>query len=123
VPAAADAESFACRWCGGSEAVSYHQSDDILINSVSTASLAAVRSYERAAAATFPGAPRGKSGRALRMGQQLALERAVLLAKLLVNLHVYVEGSCNPDLKVGGLRLRLRLIEAVVCNSLWGRAQ
>ena len=42
---------------------------------------------------------RGKHGRALRMGQQLALERGVLLAKLLVNLHVYVEGSCSPELK------------------------
>lgn len=44
---------------------------------------------------------RGKAGRALRMGQQLALERGVLLAKLLVNLHVFVEGSCSPELKVG----------------------
>ena len=33
------------------------------------------------------------------MGQQLALERAALLAKLLANLHVYVEGSCSADLK------------------------
>lgn len=42
----------------------------------------------------------GVQARALRMGQHLALERAVLLAKLLVNLHVYVEGTCSPDLKV-----------------------
>ena len=77
-----------------------------------------MRSYERAAAATFPGAPRGKSGRALRMGQQLALERAVLLAKLLVNLHVYVEGSCDPDLKVGWVR---RWCQAVCVCLRWGR--
>lgn len=34
------------------------------------------------------------------MGRHLALERAALLAKLLVNLHFFVEGSCAPELKV-----------------------
>ena len=56
--------------------------------------------------------PNQSQGRALRMGQHLALERAVLLAKLLVNLHVYVEGSCSPELKVRergrGMQLTLR---------------
>lgn len=65
---------------------------------MSSSSLEQVRTYERCAASTF-GAVRGKAARQQRMGQQLALERAVLLAKLLANLHVFVEGSCAPELK------------------------
>ena len=38
----------------------------------------------------------------VKMGQHLALERAVLLAKLIVNLHYYAEGRCAAQLKVGG---------------------
>ncbi|KAI7840243.1 hypothetical protein COHA_006025 [Chlorella ohadii] len=90
--------------------------DDILINSVSMASLEVVRGYERAAAAAFPPV-RGKAGRALRMGQQLALERGVLLAKLLVNLHVYVEGSCSPELKDAFVRRLIQVLRSPAAQA------
>lgn len=70
------------------------------------------RLHARASTAWRPTSPFSQ-GKQLRVGQQLALERAVLLAKLLVNLHVYVEGSCSPELKVGLGTARLQAVTTV----------
>jgi hypothetical protein len=69
----ADPESFRCRWCAGPEAVAAHQTDDIFVNSVSSGAMAAVKNYERAAAAAFPPA-RGKQVRHEGGAQRVACQ-------------------------------------------------
>lgn len=46
----------------------------------------------------------------VRLGQALALERAALLAKLIVNLHFYAEGRCAPQLRDAFVRRLLELL-------------
>ncbi|GAB4822103.1 hypothetical protein N2152v2_009149 [Parachlorella kessleri] len=79
-----DPATFKSRWCAGEEAVAYHCKDEILVNSVSNHALEGVERMERASKKVFPG---GKQARAVRMGQQMALERGVLLFKVIGNLH------------------------------------
>eukprot|EP00887_Chlorella_sp_A99_P006281 scaffold3.g6281.t1 len=107
--ARADPASFRSRWCAGPEAVKYHESDDILVNSLSAYSLYGVQQYAVASQALLN--PRkAKLRPEVKMGQHLALERATLLAKLVVNLHYYAEGRCAPQLKDAFVRRLLELL-------------
>jgi hypothetical protein len=79
--------------------VAYHQADDILINSVSTASLEAVKSYERAAAAAFP-QTRGKQVQPRCARRQALLGGCALAAQLQRQGGLSQEG-CNPEAGIG----------------------
>jgi hypothetical protein len=110
-----DPALFASMWCAGADAVALHSSDvEVLVNSATPAALAGVAAYAAAAKAHFAvGVPAkgggggggagarvpGQHSEAARIGRQLALERAVLLTKLLVNLHFHSD-ALEPALKV-----------------------
>jgi hypothetical protein len=94
-----DASRFASMWCLGEEAVSMMGLDSqLLVNSVSKKALEVVDKYA-AASKEYHSKGLGMGLRQVtglatelhKMGRHLALERSILLSKLLVNLHYYDE--------------------------------
>jgi hypothetical protein len=94
-----DASKFASMWCLGEEAVSMMGLDSqLLVNSVSKKALETVDKYA-AASKEYHAKGLGMGARQVaglapelhKMGRHLALERSILLSKLLVNLHYYDE--------------------------------
>lgn len=81
---------FASLWCIGETAIQLMAKDSILINSCTKNALEGVRHYADASnALRHTASPAGLSPEEVRLGRQLALERAVLLAKALINFHVF----------------------------------
>jgi len=94
-----DTPKFASMWCLGEEAVSMMGLDSqLLVNSVSKKALETVDKYA-AASKEYHAKGLGMGARQVagllpelhKMGRHLALERSILLSKLLVNLHYYDE--------------------------------
>ncbi|KAL4536749.1 hypothetical protein Ndes2437B_g06152 [Nannochloris sp. 'desiccata'] len=94
-----DSSRFASMWCLGEEAVSMMGLDSqLLVNSVSKKALETVDKYA-AASKEYHAKGLGMGARQVagllpelhKMGRHLALERSILLSKLLVNLHYYDE--------------------------------
>jgi hypothetical protein len=77
--------------------VELHASDTILINSTNDSAMKAVKKYATAAAALFgregPAEAKGEGEGMLALAQQLALERAILLAKICFNLYFSQQGA------------------------------
>ena len=111
---------FSSFWCLGEESVALMGGDsDLLINSTSKKSLSLVEKYA-VASKEYHARGLGAAGTAplledfnaesLRMGRHLSLERTILLAKLLVNLHYYHE-SLSADLEDSFLNALLASIQ------------